>query len=488
MKHKIVWTTLVVLLVFILRASGALAEGSLSASSTAAQVTLGTAFTYQGQLRLNGALIENLCDLQFRLFDSADSGIQVGTTQEKTNVNINDGLFTVLLDFGANVFTGDARWLEISVRCPGGSGNFSLLSPRQALTAAPYALGLAPGTLVNGTNSSAVLVGYDNNLLKTYGLYGAAELGLYGAGSTIGVYGTGPTGVQGNSSSGNGVQGVSVLAGGQLDVGYAEGENNQAGGIGVRGTGMGDSGAGVSGIGGASYGVTGSSVAAAGVYGAGPTGVIGSGTATGIDGSSSSGNGVEGRGGNIGVYAHNNTVNGNDAYLASQCCAGDFNGDVVVHGNLTVEGVKTGYVADFSLNTDEDTFAPGDVVVVIGVADPLVGDIPVARVVRASVAYQTGVIGVVERHVTPGETPKLDDLPMTPGEYVSVVTLGMFHAVKVDATYGAIHAGDLLVASPHAGYAMKATDRSLAVGAIVGKALADLESGVGVVPILVTLQ
>jgi hypothetical protein len=56
------------------------------------------------------------------------------------NVTITEGSFTVLLDFGATAFNGDARWLQIAVRSPAGSGVFTTLSPRQELTATPYAL------------------------------------------------------------------------------------------------------------------------------------------------------------------------------------------------------------------------------------------------------------------------------------------------------------------------------------------------------------
>jgi hypothetical protein len=51
-----------------------------------------------------------------------------------------DGLLNAELDFGANAFDGSARWLEIAVRSPTGSGDFTTLSPRQPLTVAPYAL------------------------------------------------------------------------------------------------------------------------------------------------------------------------------------------------------------------------------------------------------------------------------------------------------------------------------------------------------------
>jgi len=58
----------------------------------------------------------------------------------------------------------------------------------------------------------------------------------------------------------------------------------------------------------------------------------------------------------------------------------------------------------------------------------------------------------------------------------------------VDASFGPIHAGDMLVSSSNAGYAMKATDKSQAFGAVIGKALGDLDSGTGTIPVLVTLK
>jgi hypothetical protein len=52
---------------------------------------------------------------------------------------VSNGLFTVSLDFGAGVFAGADRWLEIGVRTNGG-GAFTMLTPRQALTPTPYAI------------------------------------------------------------------------------------------------------------------------------------------------------------------------------------------------------------------------------------------------------------------------------------------------------------------------------------------------------------
>ncbi|WP_293902638.1 hypothetical protein [Phenylobacterium sp.] len=59
---------------------------------------------------------------------------------------------------------------------------------------------------------------------------------------------------------------------------------------------------------------------------------------------------------------------------------------------------------------------------------------------------------------------------------------------KVDAGPGAIAVGDLLTTSSTPGHAMKAADPARAFGAVLGKALAALPAGSGLIPILVTLQ
>jgi hypothetical protein len=46
----------------------------------------------------------------------------------------------------------------------------------------------------------------------------------------------------------------------------------------------------------------------------------------------------------------------------------------------------------------------------------------------------------------------------------------------------------MLVSSPHAGYAMKADDSKIKFGSVIGKALGDLDSGTGLIPVMVTLK
>lgn len=118
--------------------SGVLITGWLV--STVIAEPLSTAFTYQGQLKQNGAPMDGAVDVRATLFDASVDGSAVGSAVESLNVAVVKGLFSTPLDFGVTGLNGDARWLQIEVRSPAGSGDYAALSPRQELTAAPYAL------------------------------------------------------------------------------------------------------------------------------------------------------------------------------------------------------------------------------------------------------------------------------------------------------------------------------------------------------------
>ncbi|HEY3242568.1 MAG TPA: hypothetical protein VGM03_04375 [Phycisphaerae bacterium] len=126
-----------------------------------AQMPLGTAFTYQGRLQGNGNPANGLHDLRFRLYDASVGGAQVGSTVCLDNVSVSNGLFTVLLDFGAQ-FAGQQRFLEVDVRADTGLDcsnltGFVILTPRQALTAAPNALFALNADRLDGLDSTAFL-------------------------------------------------------------------------------------------------------------------------------------------------------------------------------------------------------------------------------------------------------------------------------------------------------------------------------------------
>jgi len=156
------------------------AQGPGPRGEVSTQATLmGTAFTYQGQLKAGGEPVNDDCDVAFRLYDDPDVDHQVGSAITRT-VPISDGLFTVELDFGGGVFTGDARWLGIRVKCSG-DGDFTTLIPRQALTPAPYALAL-PGLWTQQNSTSPNLIGGYNRNSVTAGVVG----GTIGGGGAIG--------------------------------------------------------------------------------------------------------------------------------------------------------------------------------------------------------------------------------------------------------------------------------------------------------------
>lgn len=119
--------------------------GTLILSSAATQSAFGqavtTAFTFQGVLKNSGSPINGQVDLQFRLYDAAVGGSQVGLTLSLNGVSLTDGLLTTSLDFGVTAFGGSQRWLQISVSPPNaGGGPFTALTPRQPMTAVPYAM------------------------------------------------------------------------------------------------------------------------------------------------------------------------------------------------------------------------------------------------------------------------------------------------------------------------------------------------------------
>jgi len=174
----------------------------------------------------------------------------------------------------------------------------------------------------------------------------------------------------------------------------------------------------------------------------------------------------------------------------------DNNANVTIEGNLTVSGTKTGYVSDTVRNGGAEALEPGDLVEIIGYDVPILGEIPVIVVRKTTGANSTAVLGpiafavkvrAIEESVSSGEKASNEILEtegaVQPGEYGQVVTLGAFKMIKVDASLGAIRPGDLLVSSPTPGHAMKGVKPE--TGTVVGKALSSLDTGTGMIPVLV---
>ncbi len=100
----------------------------------------GSAFTYQGRLLDGANPARGNYDFQFTLYDAPTNGMVVAGPVTNALTSVSNGLFTVLLDFGAEVFGGGDRWLGIGARSNGAAAPFTLLAPRQLITPTPVAL------------------------------------------------------------------------------------------------------------------------------------------------------------------------------------------------------------------------------------------------------------------------------------------------------------------------------------------------------------
>jgi hypothetical protein len=147
----------------------------------APQAAIGTTFTYQGYLRENGGPASGTFDFQFILYDASSGGSQVGSTIYPDDVTVSDGLFSVVLDFG-DVFDGTQIWLEPAVRAGDSTGSYTVLSPRQELTPAPYAL-YAINIPLAGDGSASTAARSDHGHDARY--YTETELNTSGGGGSV---------------------------------------------------------------------------------------------------------------------------------------------------------------------------------------------------------------------------------------------------------------------------------------------------------------
>jgi hypothetical protein len=127
---------------------------------------------------------------------------------------------------------------------------------------------------------------------------------------------------------------------------------------------------------------------------------------------------------------------------------------------------------------DRTHYEPGDVLVIDPAAE--------GNFLKSVEPYSTSVTGIystkpglVGRRQLTDKSQMKDEVPMA---MVGIVP------TKVSAENGPIKPGDMLVTSSTLGYAMNGTDRSRMLGAVIGKALGHLDSGTGVIEVVVTLQ
>jgi hypothetical protein len=132
---------------------------------------------------------------------------------------VTDGLFSVELDFGGDVFAGQARWLEVAVQCTGDTSYTTL--GRQALTATPQALYALDADRLDGQQASAFADAFHDHLGETWvgidnpqvisGTFGAPDYAplvlnnSYSYGNGLRVDSAGGDGVYVRSAGGRGV-------------------------------------------------------------------------------------------------------------------------------------------------------------------------------------------------------------------------------------------------------------------------------------------
>lgn len=261
-------------------------------------------------------------------------------------------------------------------------------------------------------------------------------------------------------------------------------------GIGVKGDS--EAGAGVHGESAGGRGVTGHSVELDGVQGISEngTGVFGEGAQNGVHGKSGSGRAVygenTGKGDGVGGFSVDGTgtagvsSTGNGVYGRSDTGqAGWFDGNVYATGTImATDFVFSGRdIAErFYTVIDDIEIDPGSVV--IFKENQLVEP--------CSKEYDRRVAGIVAGagSLHPGVVLGFSD-PINQSVPVSLFGTAF---CKVDANYSPIEVGDLLTSSPTSGHAMAARSTNRVLGTIVGKALKAQTSGLGLIPVLVTLH
>lgn len=107
------------------------------------------------------------------------------------------------------------------------------------------------------------------------------------------------------------------------------------------------------------------------------------------------------------------------------------------------------------------------------------------KLVPSTQAHDKKVVGIV---AGAGDYKPGIVMDKTGGENRMPIALMGKVSCWVDADLAPVEVGDMLTTSGKEGFAMKATDPFKSFGAVIGKALTSLESGTGMVTVLVNLQ
>jgi hypothetical protein len=325
------------------------------------------------------------------------------------------------------------------------------------------------------------------------GVFGFSQVpdgaGVFGEHSAlgIGVAGLGLIGVSGGSPNGVGVMGVSTPPGGAGAGDGVQGITNSALRNGIYGrndaTTEGDPendavGNGVLGFSNVPWcsgirGMSGNTVGN-GVFGTGGFGAIGMGSIIGVWG-------IAKESAWSGYFSGPVMIDGKATMSELEV-----SGNVAVGGNVTVTGDVTvggdvllpnrDIAEKFEVESGMES-APGTVMVI--------GESGALR--PCDKCYDKRAVGVV---LGAGTLRNAITLGTSTGDSLPGAKIGLVGTAYccIDADIAPVEVGDLLTTSNTIGHGMKAVDQASSFGAIIGKALAPLRSGRGLIPVLLTLQ
>jgi hypothetical protein len=281
--------------------------------------------------------------------------------------------------------------------------------------------------------------------------------------------------------------GVVGFAAAPLGIGvYGDATSTTGAAVGTSGVTVSPQGIGVEGISDASSGDGGNASGVAGLFngtsgtGSGVLGISLAPKGAGVSGQANSSTGVSGvtnGSSGVGGYFDNTAagniligaVNGTHKFRVDGTGKGYFDGGTVTGGADFAESV--------AIAGDRALRGPGDLLVVDSSAT--------RQLALSSEPYSTLVAGIYS--TKPGVLATPHSINEVAANEIPLAIVGIVPC-KVSAENGPIQPGDLLVSSSTPGHAMKGTDRSRMLGAVVGKALEPLSEGKGVIQVLVTLQ
>lgn len=463
--------------------AAALVCAALGSSWGAARAAnIGKTFTYQGSLSEGTTPATGLYDFRFWLYDAAVGGSGFGPVGVE-DLQVTSGVFTAELDFGSNVW-GLSRqfWIEVQVRPGISTGSYTVL-PRQKLTPAPLAIGLAIPHYQSVSDGGTVFT-MDNS--------GAGDGGRFSGGGTGNLLAYGIVGSTGSAAS----QSAGVLGQANAASGLTIGVSGQAvaspAGTGLVGKGSAT---------GAYVEATNANNSSVGLY------AVNSGAGSAIF---ATGNGSSREGATI--RAENNQITSgmagyfvNNSGFATAHFKNQNTGQV-----LWLEQTGTGHFIQAVGPTgtkfwvDANGVTHTKVLEILGGADlserfdvagqavepGTVVSIDPAReggLVVCHEEYDHRVAGIVSGAggVKPG---MLMGQEGTAADGAHAIALTGRVYCRASAVNGPIRPGDLLTTSAVSGCAMRMSDPARGQGAVLGKAMGSLESGEGLILVLVGLQ